>query len=268
MSTLLQISDPHFGTEQPHVVHALRRLARSLRPELIVFSGDITQRARRTQFTAARRFAAGLGAPVLAVPGNHDIPLFNIVARIVSPYGNYMSAFGGNLEPEYDSDTFLVVCTNTTRPARHKDGEISCAQIARVCARLRQATPEQVRIVVTHQPVLAIRKEDEANLLHGHETAVRVWSHAGADIIMSGHIHLPYVRSLAERFSDLPRRTWCVQAGTAVSWRIRGDVPNSINVLRHARGDPACRVERWDFDATRKEFHCVSKNLLVLDRMH
>lgn len=266
MGTLLQISDPHFGTEQRSVVEALRELAQSLRPEIVVLSGDITQRARRSQFEAARTFAAGLGAPIVAVPGNHDIPLFNLAARIFFPYANYMRAFGCNLEPEYESTAFLVVCTNTTRPARHKDGEISLEQIARVSERLRRAAQEQVRIVVTHQPVLVIRKEDEANLLHGYEAAVRAWSQAGADIVMGGHIHLPYIRSLRDRFGDLPRRTWSVQAGTAVSRRVRGNVPNSVNVLRYTRGDVVCRAERWDFDATTCIFRCLGTDLLALDR--
>lgn len=266
MSTLLQISDPHFGTDQEPVVEALLALADQLRPEVVVLSGDITQRARRSQFQAARRFVDRLHAPVLAVPGNHDIPLFNVAARAFAPYANYIRAFGSNLEPEYESETFLVLCANTTRPRRHKDGEISREQIERICMRMHGASPRQLRIVVTHQPVLVIRPQDEENLLHGYEAAVRAWSEAGADVVMGGHIHLPYVRSLRDRFGDLPRKVWAVQAGTAVSWRIRGEIPNSVNVLRHAPGEPACSAERWDFDAPRNAFRCIGSELLVLDR--
>lgn len=82
MSVLLQISDPHFGTEQPPVVEALAALARQQRPDLLVLSGDITQRARPAQFQAARSFMDRLGAPLLAVPGNHDIPLFSLWTRL------------------------------------------------------------------------------------------------------------------------------------------------------------------------------------------
>ena len=100
MTCVLQISDPHFGTEQPHVMRALLQLAREQQPEVILLTGDITQRARRSQFAAAARFVSQLPAPVLAVPGNHDIPLFNLIARALNPYGNYKRAFGNNLEPE------------------------------------------------------------------------------------------------------------------------------------------------------------------------
>src|SRR5512139_230131 len=99
MTVLLQVSDPHFGTEQAVVVDALAALARQQRPDLVVLSGDITQRARPAQFRAARAFADRLGAAVLAVPGNHDIPLFDLWTRLRRPYARYMAAFGTDLEP-------------------------------------------------------------------------------------------------------------------------------------------------------------------------
>ena len=80
---LLQVSDPHFGTEQVPVVAALRRLALDLRPDVLVLSGDVTQRARRSQFDAARRFVDALGVPArIVIAGNHDIPLFNLPLRL------------------------------------------------------------------------------------------------------------------------------------------------------------------------------------------
>lgn len=266
MSVLLQISDTHFGTEQEPVVTALLELARRTRPELVVLSGDVTQRARRAQFAAARLFVDQLPAPVIAIPGNHDIPLFNVAARVLAPYANYTRAFGLDLEPQYASDAFLVLCANTTRPKRHKDGEISQAQIERIAERLRHAARDQLRIVVVHQPVLVIREEDRQNLLHGHERAVRAWSEAGADIVMGGHIHLPYLRPIADENLQLPRRMWAVQAGTALSRRIRGSVPNSVNILRHSPRDLACNVERWDFEAASNAFRCIRTESLQLDR--
>jgi predicted MPP superfamily phosphohydrolase len=100
MSCLLQISDPHFGTERPEVLQALERFAEALAPQVVVMSGDITQRATRVQFAAARAFVDRLAAPAtLVIPGNHDIPLFDLAARCFSPYGRYMEAFGDDLEP-------------------------------------------------------------------------------------------------------------------------------------------------------------------------
>ena len=257
MTTVLQVSDPHFGTEQPAVVAALLDLAARERPDVLVVSGDITQRARRRQFQAARAFIERIAAPrTLTIPGNHDIPLFNVFARAFAPYGGYERVFGRELEPGFDSPDLLVTCVNTTRPRRHKDGEVSPAQVEQVVTRLRGAGPSQLRVVVVHQPVMAARTDDERNLLHGRDGAVRAWVAAGADLVMGGHIHWPYACSLQLGFRDLPRDAWIVQAGTAVSSRTRDGVPNSVNLLRCAAtpGGRRCRIERWDYSADERGF--------------
>lgn len=268
MSLVLQISDPHFGTEQPPVVEALVRLVRDQAPTLVVLSGDITQRARRRQFRAARAFVDRLGAPaMLAIPGNHDIPLFNLAARLFTPYVNHCREFGSDLEPMFESEQLLVIALNTTRIYRHTDGEVSAGQIARVARRLERATPSQLRVVVTHQPVAVTRAQEQTNLLHGREAAVRSWAHAGADLILGGHIHLPYVLALHEQFAGLRREVWAVQAGTAVSWRVRHDAGNSVNLLRYAgvrRHRRCVAVERWDYSEPQQCFLLTTINELSL----
>lgn len=257
MSVLLQISDTHFGTEQPLVVEALVALAAQQRPDVVVLSGDITQRARPAQFRAAKAFVDRLGAPVLAVPGNHDIALFDLWARLTRPYARYTKVFGTTLEPVYSSPDLLVVGVNTTRAWRHKNGEVSTAQIDRVATLLTNASPQQLRLVVVHQPAAVAQAEERSNLLRGHHAALQVWSAAGADLVMGGHIHLPYALAL----DGLERRLWVLQAGTAVSSRTRSEAPNSVNILRwgaasSAAGDQAqtgseagayCLIEQWDF---------------------
>ncbi|MDP2133981.1 MAG: metallophosphoesterase [Sulfuritalea sp.] len=257
MSVLLQISDTHFGTEQPQVVEALLDLAERQRPQLVVLSGDITQRARPAQFRAAKAFVDRLGTPVLAIPGNHDIPLFDLWARLTRPYARYAKVFGTDLEPVHASPDLLVLGVNTTRAWRHKNGEVSTAQIDRVAKRLSAASPQQLRMVVVHQPAAVTVACDRPDLLRGHAAALRAWAAAGADLVLGGHIHLPY--TLAQQ--GLARRLWVVQAGTAVSSRTRPGVPNSVHVLRwgaasDTRGAGAqtgagaeeyCLIEQWDF---------------------
>jgi 3',5'-cyclic AMP phosphodiesterase CpdA len=245
MTVMLQVSDPHFGTEQPTVVDALIEWARQQRPDLVVMSGDITQRARPAQFRAARAFTDRLAAPVVAVPGNHDIPLFDLWTRLRSPYARYSTAFGTDLEPVHRSSDLLLVCVNTTRPWRHKHGEVCAPQIDRVVWLMERADPAQLRVVVVHQPVAVTRAEDEPNRLRGHAAALRRWAEAGVDLVIGGHIHLPYVMPL----QGLARPLWVVQAGTAVSSRVRHGVPNSVNLLRWgADAAPGrCRIEQWDY---------------------
>ena len=202
-------------------------------PDLLVLSGDITQRATQDQFRAARAFIDRLRVPFLAIPGNHDIPLFDLGARLLNPYSRFHRAFGDTLEPTHDSHDLLVLCVNTTRWYRHVNGEVSVAQIDRVAAALR--------------PVAVIRATDVHDRLRGYALAIRRWSDAGCDIVMGGHIHLPYAAAL----TNPPRPLWAVQAGTSVSSRTREGIPNSVNIVRC--GDDASAgssaIEQWDYVA-------------------
>lgn len=262
MSGLLQISDPHFGTEQPPVMEALARFAAAQRPEVLVLSGDITQRATRAQFDAARRFVGRLAVPhTLVIPGNHDIPLFAFWMRLFAPYARHRAAFGEALEPVIETAGWTVIGVNTTRWYRHTDGEVSAAQIERVAQQLQRTAGDatRLRIVVVHQPIAVTREDDAHNLLHGREVAVQRWGDAGADLVLGGHIHLPFVL-------PMQRGLWCVQAGTALSSRVRSGHPNSVNLIRRdeATSDRQCSVERWDFSRASGEFECAEIHALAL----
>lgn len=249
MTLLLQVSDPHFGTERPAVVDALVRLALTLKPQVLLLSGDITQRATRAQFAAAAAFVQRLQVPhCLAVPGNHDIPLWHLPLRLLQPYARYRAAFGAVLEPSLDTDDLLLLALNTTRWWRHADGQLSAAQVDRVVRRLALARPGQRRVVMVHQPLVVTRPEDEKNRLHGHAAALQAWGAAGVDLVVGGHIHLPFVQPLAGG-------GWAVQAGTAVSSRVRAGADNSVNLIRiDAASAERAVVERWDHDPAQRKF--------------
>jgi 3',5'-cyclic AMP phosphodiesterase CpdA len=255
MSLILHLSDTHFGAERVEVVEALLRLAQTQRPDLAILSGDVTQRARREEFAAARHFVDRLAASAgrtLVLPGNHDIPLFAVWRRLFAPYGGYCRVFGPELEPSFEDARLLVVGVRTTRRYRHIDGTVSARQVARVGERLRRSAAA-LKLVVTHQPVHVERREDAHNLLHGRAAALRQWSAAGADLILGGHIHLPFAAPL-QAAHGLPREVWAVQAGTAVSRRTRPGIANSVNLIRHDAGAGRCAIERWDYDASTQAF--------------
>ena len=258
MSVLIQLSDPHFGTEQPQVMTALTALVKQQQPNLLVLSGDITQRARPAEFHAARRFMDSLHIPFVVIPGNHDIPLLDIWSRLRKPYARHIAAFGAELEPFYCSPDLMLICINTTRAWRHRNGEIAARQIGHVADLLSRASSEQLRIVVVHQPIAVTRPADAIHLLRGHTRALHAWAKAGADLVMGGHIHLPYVLPLL----GLARPMWAVQAGTAISSRLRKGVPNSVNILRWGRdaAGGCCQIEQWDFFAKECLFRLAKSN--------
>ncbi|MEO8655782.1 MAG: metallophosphoesterase, partial [Ramlibacter sp.] len=199
---------------------------------------------------------------------NHDIPLFNLAARLFRPYGRYQAAFGKELEPEIDLPDLLLLGVNTSRPRLHKDGAVSAGQVQRVVRRLGLARPGQLRVVVTHQPAFVMREEDEKDRLRGGEAAVQAWARAGADLVLGGHIHLPYVTDACHGAAGTARAVYCVQAGTAVSHRVRHGTPNSVNVVRWQApadgGARACTVERWDYDLVDDRFECTHSRELAL----
>ena len=269
MSVLLHISDTHFGTERPGVVEALVQLCEQQRPNLVVLSGDITQRAHANEFRAARAFVDRLKVEVLAIPGNHDIPLGNVWARVHHPYANHRAVFGRELEPMHSSPDLMVVCVNTTRWYRHKNGEVSARQIDRVAQHLMQATPMQLRVVVVHQPIAVAQASDSHDLLRGHAQVALRWADAGADLVLGGHIHLPYVVAIPGMLGNA-RRVWAVQAGTAVSSRVRGGTPNSVNLIRWGldAADASCVIERWDCTKDNAVFERDKVVVVQPDAMH
>jgi 3',5'-cyclic AMP phosphodiesterase CpdA len=263
MTVILQVSDPHFGTELPPVVSALHALSQELKPDLLLLSGDITQRARSDQFARAATFLRGLALPhVLTIPGNHDVPLFNVAARAFTPYANYTRHFGRELEPHFEAPDCLVLTVDATRRYRHVDGEIDESQRTRIATALSRAKHGQRRVVALHQPVAVPRDREHKNVAHGAREAIQAWSEAGAELILSGHIHLPFVLPLHEAF-ELSRPLWAVGAGTAVSSRVRYDAPNSVNVIRVGA---ELVVEQWSFDQATQSFRRAAE--LRLEQGH
>ncbi|MET0282043.1 MAG: metallophosphoesterase [Steroidobacteraceae bacterium] len=248
------LSDPHFGTVVPAVREALHAELHAQPPDLILLTGDITQRARRDQFVQARDFLASLPAvPRLCLPGNHDLPLFDLVARAVKPYDYYRQFISRDLQPQYVDDRIAVLCVDATSRFRHKDGKISQRQVEHTAAQLTQ-TRRPFRIVATHQPLAALVGSDRSNVAHGAERALDRWIAAGADLFLGGHIHLPYC--LEVRTSDHRDSSVLLQAGTCLSRRVRDGIPNSYNLITLQRTGAERRilVERRDYDAASDRF--------------
>src|SRR5690606_19759113 len=126
----------------------------------------------------------------------HDIPLFDLATRLFRPYSRYQRVFGTELEPIHDAPYLLAIGVRTTRRYRHIEGQVSARQIENVARRLKQADDQQLRIVVTHQPVYVTHAADREHLLHGHEHAINQWAEAGVDLILGGHIHRPFMCNL------------------------------------------------------------------------
>jgi 3',5'-cyclic AMP phosphodiesterase CpdA len=186
---LLHVSDLHTGThEEPEVERALAALVRRIRPELIVASGDLTNRGTRDQHEEAARFLRSLGAPVLAVPGNHDLP-YTVPARFTRPWAEFERQWQ-TTEPTHSSETLHIVGLNSARPYRHQGGALRDEQVRDAASRLHAAPDGAYRVAVLHHHLLgapwrAARKRPVSR----RNTVLRALVAAGADLILSGHIH-------------------------------------------------------------------------------
>jgi 3',5'-cyclic AMP phosphodiesterase CpdA len=185
---LLHVSDLHAGThEEREVERALGRLVERLQPQVVVASGDLAHRGRRQQLERAAELLRSLGPPVLAVPGNHDLPY--TPARLVRPWAEFERIWE-TTEPTVSSPGLHVVGLNSARPFRHQGGALSSAQLDRATERLAAAEEGALRVAVLHHHVIgapwrAARKRPVSR----RNRVLRALVEAGADLILAGHIH-------------------------------------------------------------------------------
>ena len=250
MRTVVHLSDLHFGRIDPGVLEPLRHAVLALRPDLIAISGDFTQRATHAQFAAARDFLASLDRPRLVVPGNHDVPLWNVAARFVTPLTRYRTYIADDLEPEHVDDEIAVMGINTARSLAWGEGRISEPQVSRVVARLAALPSSLIRIIVTHHPFDLPPGVHERRLLGRARMAMAKLAAANADLFLSGHLHVSHASASVERYRIEGHSALIVQAGT-VSTRARGELP-SFNMLQIHR--PDIELSRFVWDPSSRSF--------------
>lgn len=241
MRTLLHLSDLHFGRVDNSLVEPLLAAAHAVAPDLVVISGDFTQRARRREYRAARTFLSRMPEPQLVVPGNHDIPLWDVVRRFVSPLGRYRHYISSELMPFYQDDEIAVLGINTARSLTRKYGRINRRQVEEAGKILAGARPEAVKVVVTHHP-FDVPAGSRSRLVGRAVMAMEGLARAGVDLLLAGHLHLHHTGLTAQRYQIEGHSALVVQAGTTISTRGRGEA-NSFNVLRIER--PAITIEHY-----------------------
>jgi 3',5'-cyclic AMP phosphodiesterase CpdA len=258
---ILHISDLHFGRHDPALAAGFADDINAQTPDLIVASGDFTQIGTKGEFEQAREFLDKLTAPVFAVPGNHDVPAVNIFKRFFNPYGLYRRFIADDLEPFLEMDGVALVGMRTSRRARLEwnwgHGTISRGQLEDLEQRFAKASPDAVRVIVAHHPLLFPTQPmvQKTKRVKRADDALETFAGLGVRLVLSGHFHLSYVRKHEAKpvvregeplgvSESTVAPILIAQASSAISTRLRGE-SNAYNLIDIGNEQIVVTVREW-----------------------
>lgn len=251
MRSILHVSDLHFGPKHlPELSGAIAALVASARPDVVVASGDFTQRAKPGQFREARRFLERLETPVVFAPGNHDVPLWRVWERTLSPFGAWRRHFASELERHHVDGEVAIVAVNTAFAWTTKHGRVTAAQTAAVEAAFAAAPAAAYRIVVAHHPLAHVAPVGEEPAARGGERLLDRLRRHRVGLVLSGHLHHSFV-ARAGKGADAPLLVHC---GTTSSSRGRGLEAGRNSLFWIEVDDGGATLGRRLWDPARREF--------------
>lgn len=264
MRKIAHISDLHFGAADELVAERLVESVTSLEPDLVICSGDLTQRARMSQFEAAKAFLDSLPKPQLVIPGNHDVPLYNVYDRFVNPLEKFERIITSELEPFISDDEVAVAGINTARSLTIKGGRIGREEAERLRDKMSQLPDRMLKLVVTHHPFDVPEGEDEDDIVGRAEEVLPIIASSGADVFLAGHLHKSHIGNSARRYKlDNGYSALIIQAGTAISNRERGE-ENSFNLMKFDH--PLLTVHRYTCPIRTEPFRLANTERFTRER--
>ena len=261
MARIAHLSDIHFGAHDPVIVAATEAWLQDRQPDLVIISGDLTQRAKVDQFRQASDYLSRLraaGFATLVVPGNHDVPLYDVFRRFAAPLDRYKRYIDDNLCPWFENDDVAVLGINTARSLTVQDGRINNDQIAMLRERFAAVPSAKTRILVTHHPLFAMPIGEGGELSEAvgrHRDAIDAVADAGVHLALAGHFHRTYAEA-ALKMVERAGSVLVMQAGTATSTRLRNNELQSFNWIHAHRNDEVeLQVIAWDGTGFRRGSH-------------
>ena len=259
MLRLAHISDIHFGCENTAAAPATQAWLAHEQPDAVAVTGDITQSGRRREFEAAKAWLEAIRAPLICTPGNHDTPYWDMIARVAWPFRRYDAFVGPAAIEQLAAPGLFIAAINTARGvqprANWSKGQVQRRDVLGACARLAGAK-DALKVAICHHPLMEVTGGPMSGLVWGGAAAARLLAEGGADLILTGHVHMPFAHPLA--FAD--GRSYSVGAST-LSLRERGS-PAGFNLIEAddtqiqvtALGWTGARLEpqrSWGFDRRR-----------------
>jgi 3',5'-cyclic AMP phosphodiesterase CpdA len=246
MRRIAQISDLHFGSHDSKIADDLLASLNAQNPDLVALSGDFTQRARKSEFAAACRFLNQIPQPKLVVPGNHDVPLFDLVTRVRKPLKNFHRYIAplGLVGDVFQDEEIAVLGLNTARRFPGKGGRVSFDQIDQIRRMFQNAPASAFKTLVTHHP-LGYPTGEKAHGVAGRSGhALKALSELQVHLLLSGHGHRPLSGAMTLETAE-HRSVLILHAGTAISTRTRDGHGNTYNLVDIDGPDVLIRIMEW-----------------------
>lgn len=266
MRRVVHISDLHFGNNDPSLLEPLRTAIYRLNPDVLIVSGDVVEHATSLEFEQAAAFLDALPKPQIVVPGNHDLPFYNLWERSVVGLSRYRGMIARDTRPRFEDDEIAILGANTSRLWPIRGGSLSSTQLERLAGEFAAMPPSKVRMLVTHHP-FDLPMVENRRLIVGHARRAIQRLAPTVDILLAGHIHVSSTGSTAVRYRAEGHALAFVQAGTAVSKRDKGE-KNSFNFLKvcgPGEGGKSVQVETWTWKADSQAFSVRCSNEFRLE---
>jgi len=245
MRKIAHISDIHFGTEDFSITEGLINDLNIIAPDVLVVSGDLTQRARNNQFVKAGLFLSRLNFSQIIIPGNHDIPLFDIIRRLFTPLKRYNRFITENMYPFFEDDEIAILGINTARSLAWKEGRISAEQINNIDKLLCEVSNEKFKILVTHHPFIPPPESHGIKIVGRSVLALKTIEKCHVDLLLAGHLHHGYSGDIRSYYPSAESSIISVQAGTAISRRRRNEL-NAYNLITSDKNTINIEIRTWN----------------------
>lgn len=232
---ILHISDLHWGRKfSPIMAIKLKEFIEKEKPELIAISGDLTQRAKKREFIAVKRYLASIGIPYISVPGNHDVPLYPVHLRFFFPFLRYKNYFCEEIEPEFINEKFCIFGLCSAHSFTSSEGRIKKSQIKKLRLKILRASPSQKIIIMIHHPVIWADPLDRDRTIYGANELIELFMELPPDLILSGHYHHRFFFNLKDFYSKLPKNIYLIFSSTPTTERGRKKEKNSggLNLIK------------------------------------
>ena len=257
MRLIAHISDLHFGYNDPLLAKALSKSLAQIRPNVLVVSGDLVEHATDAEFQSARDFLDSLPGPQIIVPGNHDLPFYNLWRRFTEGIDKYRRFITKYLQHAFSDDELAIVGADSAHLYPVKGGKITDSQLDELVGLFSSFPSSLIRVLVTHHP-FDLPEPSNPHLLIGHSRRAVSRLAPVVDILLAGHVHLSSTGSTSTRYKLEGHAMAFVQAGTAISDRNKGE-KNSFNVIRTGSVESHEKqiiVDRYSWAKEENRFEC------------